>query len=465
MASESVSKSVVWQLVGKFALQGIAFFSMPIFTRFLTPSDYGYVSLYTSWLSIFSLLEGLQVAGSIGNARLEYGEDKLPQYLSSIMTVAFLSFVIILLLFIGFNNFFSDLLNISSHLIILVVIHSFFSFVINFEITRLDQLKKVEKSTLLSLFQTLFAILFSVFLVLTTKGNKAEAKIYGQAIPIILIGVVIFILIYVRGKSFWNSSYIKFCLSFTLPLIFHGLGHLIFNQSDRIMLQDIHGDETLGIYSVSFSLCSVLTIIYTALNTAWVPFYFDYKKVDDNVKIVLHTKRYIKFFTLITIGFLLLSYDVFKIMAPIEYYSGMSIIPIFVLSNFFSFMYLFPVNFEFFKKKTKIIPIATFSAAIINIFVNWLLIPRFGIIGAALGTLISHIFLYCFHEYIARKIGKIEYEYKNNFKIFLYPILIITSVCIIFYFSQDNFFFLRWFIAIISGVLILKDLWKNKSIF
>lgn len=48
MASKSISKSIVWQLIGKFALQGISFFTAPIFTRLLTPDDYGYTALYHS---------------------------------------------------------------------------------------------------------------------------------------------------------------------------------------------------------------------------------------------------------------------------------------------------------------------------------------------------------------------------------------------------------------------------------
>lgn len=80
MVSKSISKSVIWLLTGKFLLQGIFFFTTPIFTRILTPADYGYTTLYASWLSIFSLIEGLQVQGSIGNARIKYGEENLSQY-------------------------------------------------------------------------------------------------------------------------------------------------------------------------------------------------------------------------------------------------------------------------------------------------------------------------------------------------------------------------------------------------
>ena len=71
MASKSISKSVMWQLAGKFALQGIAFFTVPIFTRILSPEDYGYTALYSSWSTILSLIIGMQTSGSIGNARIK----------------------------------------------------------------------------------------------------------------------------------------------------------------------------------------------------------------------------------------------------------------------------------------------------------------------------------------------------------------------------------------------------------
>ena len=464
MGSKSISKSVVWQLSGKFALQGIAFFTTPIFTRLLTPADYGYTALYASWLSILSLIIGLQVEGSIGNARLEYGEEKLPSYLSSVLSIPVIMFSLLLIASIIFHKPLSSILGIDSHLVILVVIQSFFAFIINLEIARLDQLKKVEKSTILSVCQTILVVILSLTFVIVAKYKKANAKIYGHALPVILFGFSIIFLFYFRGKKVWNTEYIKFCLSLTIPLILHGIGHLIFSQSDRIMLQKMQGGDVLGIYSVAFSLCCVLTIIYGALNSAWIPFYFDFKQQNNTKEILFHSKRYIKFYTLLSIGFILLSYDVYKLMAPEEYYTGMKIIPLFVLSNFFSFIYLFPVNFEFFKKRTKLIPIATFIAAIINIIVNWILIPKYGILGAAIGTLIAHILLYIFHQIMACLIDKVGYEYKN-IKIFIYPMIIMCLVCTTFFFMSTIIMWVRWLIACILGIWMLSDILKYRSIF
>lgn len=461
MASKSISKSVIWQLGGKFALQGIAFFTTPIFTRLLMPADYGYTALYASWLAIFELIEGVGVASSIGNARIKYGEDNLPQFLSSIMTMALISFVVSLILVFSLNKIFSSFLGLTPLMTILVVVQAFFSFVISFEITRLDVLKKVEKSTFLSITQTIFVITISLLLVLNSKENRGQAKIYGQAIPTIIYGIIILLFVYFRGKKIWICEYNKFSITFALPLIIHACGHLIFCQSDRIMLQKMQGADVLGIYSVAFSLCYVLTIIYGALNIAWNPFYYDYKKNNDNEQIILHSKRYIKFFSCLTIGFILLSYDVYKLMAPAEYYKGMEIIPIFVVSNYFAFLYLFPVNFEFYKEKTTLIPVVTFVVAIMNILINWWLIPTYGIVGAAIGTLTAHIVLFLLHDFSARVIVK-EYEYPWH--IYLPGLIIVISTVIGTVFFKD-LFYVRWILALFIGIYMLRDLYTNKSIF
>ena len=463
MSTNSISKSVIWQLAGKFALQGVYFITTPIFTRILKPADYGYTALYTSWLSIFSLIIGLQAFGSIGNARIKFGEENINSYASSIMSISVLSFFIVLPIGYIFRKDFSFLLRMRIDLVILVILQSLFDYIFRFYIAKLDQLKKVEKSTILSLCSSILSIGFGLLFCCIVKENKAFAKIYGQALASLIFSIPFFIIIYAQGKEKWNPEYNKYCIIFILPLVIHGIGHLIFGQTDRIMLQRMEGDDVLGIYSVSFSLCSILTIIYGALNTAWIPFYYDFKKKNDISEILQHSKRYIIFFTIITVGFILLAQDVFKIMAPESYYEGIKILPLFTISNYFSFLYLFPVNFEFFYSKTKLIPIATFTAAIINIFINLLLIPTYGLLGAALGTLIAHIVLFLFHELISRFVMKEKYDYKNM-KIFFLPTVMVFGFCMVIYIFNIHWI-IRWAVAAALGIYVLLIAFREKSIF
>lgn len=462
MASESVSKSVVWQLVGKFALQGIAFFTAPIFTRLLSPEDYGYTALYASWVSIVSLFIGLMTYGSIVNARIKYEKSQINGYLSSIMSLSVISFLVFFVFSFVFRDCLSDILGIRKDLVILVVIQSFCSYVISFCISKFDNFKQVEKSTIVSISQSLLVVILSLIVVINANSNKAIAKIYSQAIPCILYGIVILIIIYKNGKIFWNAEYNKFCLSFTLPLLFHGLGGLIFSQSDRIMISKLQNDEMLGIYSVAYALCNVIVIIQGALNVSWVPFYMDYKKQNNKEEILQHSKRYIKFFTILCIGFVLLAFDVFKLMAPEKYWSGMTILPILVLSFYFGYLYLFPVNFEFFHCKTKLIPIATMIAAVINIGVNFILIPKYGLVGAALGTLVAHFLEFLFHFVVAKAIIKQEFEY--NIFYFLKGVFVLL-VFVIIAISLKNVMWARWCIAAVFGIYLVVDIVKNRRIF
>lgn len=461
---KSVSRSIVWQLLGKFILQGVTFFTTPVFTRILSPNDYGYTALYASWLSITSLILGLQTYGSIGQARVRLDEAEIDGYLSSILSISVISFVVIFFICFVLQQQFAHWLGIRQDLVLLIVIHSFCAYVINFYIAKLDQYKEAKKSTVLSICNTLLSVVLSiVFVFFLPCSNKAVAKIYGQAVPVILIGIFLFVYIYKRGKVLWNKEYNRFCLALTTPLIFHALGGLIFSQCDRLMLQKMYDDKTLGIYSVTFALCSVLTIIYGALNVSWVPFYYDYKKAHEENIILKRSKRYIKFFTIITLGFLLLSADVFKLMAPKPYWTGIGVIPLFVLSNYFSYLYLLPVNFEFYHCKTKIIPVATFLAALINIGINFILIPPLGILGAAIGTAIAHFLSFLFHDVVARfALKDLHFEYPV--RMYISGLIFVIAFCILFPFIIQ-FWYIRWALAVVLGFYLLRDIYIHKSFF
>lgn len=461
MKSRSISKSVVWQLGGKIALQGIAFLSTPIFTRLLNTSDYGFTTIYGTWLSIFSLVIGLCVGSTIGNAWIQFGEEKLSEYSSSVLTIGIFSFFGVLFLVTVLNSLFVKWTELSFPIIILLIVHSFFAFVISFEVSRLDQLKKVEKSTILSFALSVSVITTSLLFVFLAKENRWQAKVIGQVLPTSIIGIVLLIIIYVRGKKVWNIEYWKFCLKICLPIIIHATGHLIFSQTDRIMLQKVYDETVVGIYGISFNLCGVLSIIYEAFNSAWVPFYYDFKKQNKNEDVLVHSKRYLKIFSLICVVFILLSYDVYKLMVPQSYWEGMNSIPLFVMSIYFGFLYLFPVNFEFFHTKTKLIPVATFLAAGVNILINFLLIPKYGIIGAALGTMVSHGILFIFHFVIARFIMKQLFEYKWH--IFIPGFLVVLVFCIITPLIKE-YIIIRWMIACLIGLYLLYDIYKKKSI-
>jgi O-antigen/teichoic acid export membrane protein len=160
-------------------------------------------------------------------------------------------------------------------------------------------------------------------------------------------------------------------------------------------------------------------------------------------------------------GFILMVPEVYRIMAPKEYWPGISLIPLIILACYFNFLYSFPANYEFYNGKAKLISVGTICAAIINIVCNLLLIPVYAGAGAAIATLISYIFLFIFHEIIARFIIK-NYDY--HFIIYIKWLLPVIAASVIFYAAWD-FWYVRWGIGAVLGVYLLMRIIKYKAIF
>jgi O-antigen/teichoic acid export membrane protein len=458
---KSISQVLIWQTAGRFILQGISFFTAPIFTRLLTPSDYGQVAIYNTWVSLCSLFIGMQTYGSIANAKVKYHHDEIDSYLSSIMTISVISFVVFLCGGIIANKFFAKILGLRSDLVILLIIQSFASFNIAFYVRKLILDKQVERSTLLSLIISISSTLLAIVFLLSVSKNHYIVKIYTNAIPTVIIGFVIIFLIFFKGRKVYNKVYWNFCLTLTFPLILHGAGGLVLSQSDRVMLQKMSGENVTGIYSFAYNVALVISILWMSFNTTWIPFYYEYKKNNQKDLLSLRAKNYIAVFSILTMGFMLLSPEVYRIMAPKEYWPGISLIPFISLAYYFNFLYSFPANYEFYKAKTKLISTGTICAAIINIVCNFIFIPLYAGTGAAIATLISFVFLFIFHEIIARFVIR-NYDYK--FTMYLKGLTPVIIVSVIFYVTQ-NFWYIRWGIGSILGIYLLWRIIKNKEIF
>jgi O-antigen/teichoic acid export membrane protein len=458
---KSISQVLIWQTAGRFILQGISFFTAPIFTRLLTPSDYGQVAVYGTWVSLCSLFVGLQTYGSIPNAKIKYDDTKIDAYLSSVMTLSVISFIVFLVGAIVANRFVAHIFGLRSDLVILLVIQSFSAFGIAFYTRKLIQYKQVEHSTLLSLLVSISSTVLAITFLSSISENRYIVKIYANAIPTIIIGFVIVCLVLFKGRKIYNKSYWNFCLVLTLPLILHDAGGLVLSQSDRVMLQKMSGESVTGIYSFAYSVALVISILWTSFNATWVPFYYEYKKNDQKVLLLQRTKNYIIVFSVLTMGFILLAPEVYRVMTPPEYWPGVSLIPLIALAYYFNFLYSFPANYEFYNARTKLISIGTVCAAIINIVCNFVFIPLYAGIGAAIATLVSFVFLFIFHEIIARFIiGNYDYRFTMYLK-GLFPVIMVS---IIFYIAQD-FWYIRWGIGIILGIYLLRRIIKNRAIF
>lgn len=274
--------------------------------------------------------------------------------------------------------------------------------------------------------------------------NDFLARIYGGIIPVTALGLVTLFYFYSKKNWYFNKEYVKFGLTISLPLIFHHLGHNILNQFDRIMLGKMADLESVARYSFSYSIGLVLQIVLGSINTVWVPFFFEAKK-SNHEKLGNYITKYLSLGLFLTLGYLTIFPELVYIMGGKKYESGIAIIPFIILSYFLVFLYTFPVNVQFYYESTKLIPFATLVAGLVNIGLNFIIIPQLGSTGAAITTLVSYIFLLVIHHYITKR----RYDYKDVTLGQYSVLLLIAGSYAILTLLLRNIFVIRYFLGII----------------
>ena len=218
----------------------------------------------------------------------------------------------------------------------------------------------------------------------------------------------------------------------------------------------------IGIYSLFYTLSSVLSIVLNALNTSWCPFYYDDLDTRSDDRLKRKCKNYVELFTILTCGFLMFSREVSYILADDSYRTGIDVIPMIVISVYFTFMYQFPVNFEFFHKKTNVIALGTLGAAMVNFLLNYIMIPLWGMYGAALATALAYGALFLLHYWIVTH--KLPVRFHLNAVVFL-PGLIVVSLGIVIFYTLAEACYIRWGVGVLLGVYELARIFERKTIF
>lgn len=463
----SMNKISAYNILSMIIIQGIGFFSSPIFSRLLGTENYGIVSVYNTWVSIIVIVVGLQTYSTIAVAENEFGIEEQKRYQSSVFCLSIIAFLVFDIVVIAFLDTLSSFLNFEKRVVIIMLIHSIGQFAITYLNFKFTYEFEAKKNFWISLAIVVCNITLSfVFIYFFSMEYRYYGRILGFAITYIGIGAVASIYIIKSGKLFYSGKYWGFCLTLSLPVVIHNVSGLILSQSDRVMLQNIRSNSEVGIYCLAYTFAGIISTLWNALNNSWVPFFYKYTREGEYNDIKRHTKNYLELFTVLSLGFVLLSPEVFRVFAGRMFWDGIYLIPIFVIGFYFMFLYSFPVNYEFFCKQTKIIAIGTTISAFINIILNYYMIKYVGMIGAAISTLLSYILLFMFHCYFANRISKINdtrYMYKcvDFMPYGLVVSLISIAVCI----YGERTSVIRWGCAMVVGVWEMYRLKCRKSIF
>lgn len=440
-------KASVYYLIGTLFNKGIGFITVPIFTRILTVADYGIVTTYNSWVGIISMFISLALYMAVRLSFVDY-EHNVNDFLSSILlfTIVYGIFILTSVYVVVY------ILPISANIgvIILCLLQALGSALIE-DISQflLMQVRYCFRTIILIVPNLLSTIISVIVIRFVLSCNLYWGRIIPNALITFTIGLGLTLYFLPKGKIALNRAYLKYGLKLSLPLVLHGIALNILSQSDRTMITWLREASETGIYGLIYNFSMIATVITTAFDGIWVPFFMENMKKNLNAEINKYSLKYVELMTIAMVGVVLVGPEIVKLLATKAYWEGILIIPPIVLSNYLIFIYTLYVYVEHFHKKTLFISINTMLAAAVNIILNYFFIIRWGYIGAAYSTLLSYILSLILHYVYARKLNKTVLPIKQ----FVIPLVIIVFAVIIFYLFIDNWV-IRWIVAFSCAILL-----------
>lgn len=190
----------------------------------------------------------------------------------------------------------------------------------------------------------------------------------------------------------FDPKLLKQLLAIAIPLFPNFVIYWIFNSCDKVMITNLIGVGAVGIYSVGSKLGQCSQLIYEAFAGGWQYFAFSTMKEDNQVKSNSMIFEYLGIISFVATSFICAwSYLIFKLLFTEEYLSGYIVAPYLFLAPLLQMLFQVAANQFLVIKKTWPNMLILSAGAVLNIVINYYLIPIIGIEGAAIATLVGYI--------------------------------------------------------------------------
>ena len=456
--SEQISsvKVAFWYLIGDILVKGITVIMTPIFTRLLTKEEYGNFSNFTSWESILLIFVTLDLSTSIIRAKYDFN-DKMSEYISSITAISTLM-TLLLYAVIEMNvTFFVDFFSMDIFYIRVLFVYFLFQPAYAYMQENYRIYRKYKLFLFFSLSTAVLRTVLSIALVYLMEDNY-KARVYGYIAPVLFLYMGIYAYIWIKGKKV-KWQYCKYALMIGVPLIPHSLAGILLSSSDRVMIQKICGPEQTALYTVAYTIATLVDLITTSLSKAWIPWFFDAMNEGKNKEIRKISGLYANGVGVAILGVMLVAPEILLILGGKEYLEAKNIIPVVMSGLFCRFIYTFYVNIELFYKKTFWVSVGTMIATAINIGLNVILIPQFGYVAAAYTTLIGFLAILLIHYGIVKFIMNNAQCYDNR-GLFVSMLLfvILQFVCTALYCNDT----VRYIVIALYATVFFYCMWKKR---
>ncbi len=264
------AKAGIWSIISALVARGVGAVGTPIFTRLLTPEEYGLYPLYTTWLGVFTSLITLGLAGGAIYRGFQRYEGRSEEFLSAALGLFFTAFGVMGGAVILFGEPIAALTGLPTYLSYLMLTEILFSTVIAFMLAEKRYRYKYKSGAFINLISALGTPTVAVLIVKFTPYH-AEARIIGALLLSVVIAVPLLFKMMKGGRALYNGEIWRYLLSVSLPLLPHLVSSSLILRASEMVIARVHGREALGKYSVAISVGLALTVLTNGLGQVFSP--------------------------------------------------------------------------------------------------------------------------------------------------------------------------------------------------
>lgn len=415
-----VGHSVVYGMAETIS-RGTGFVLVFIYGIILTPEDIGLRgAIYTaaSFVSIFYTL-------GLDNSFLRYFMDKsLHDRRHDIFTSSTVFSTVVGILFLtaafALDGFVSTLLTKDagySYLVRLLFIIILFDTVVIYPTLVLRAENRLGYFTLVSFAR--FVLFIALNLVLVWGMKRGLKGVFEANLAVVLVIALMLIPVYREYFRFRISKAVLHKLFvFGIPTIFTMLCMRIIDYSDKLVILYALGDagaRELGYYNMAYTPGMVGVMVFVnSFRLAWQPFFLSLKDNPDNRNVFSRVATwYAVFIGLVMTGITLFRREIFTVYAPRFPVELSSIVPLVALAYVLFGFYIIMMAGVFIKEKTIFLPVVTFAAAALNLGLNFVFVPAFGIVGAAWTTVAAYTLMVAAMYMVSSRVFHIAYDFRR----------------------------------------------------
>lgn len=393
----------------------VSFLLLPIYVRYLSPADYGVISLLLTVEVVSKIVFRWGVDASFMRLYFDCPDERARQRLGSTIFffLAGVNGVFLAVAIAAAGPMGRHLFGTPEYTTVLrlVLINTFVVgfYFLPFHVLRINkQSPQFIALTFARSAATLAArLVFVVFLGRGVMGVVLADLVVTLGFTILLVRWFAPLI-----RPMFSMTLLREALHFGLPRIPHGVAHQVIAIADRYLLSRFVTMQELGVYSTGASFGLALKLFLSAFEYAWAPFYFAAMKEPDARATFTGVTTYaVAVLVLLVAGLSAVAFDLVRLMTPPAFHGAAAVIPWIALGVMLQGIYLLTSIGLNITKRTGYYPVATAAAAACSVTANLLLIPRFGALGAAWANALSYGVLAGVSMCFSQRLYPIPYEW------------------------------------------------------